>query len=109
MIDDEPNALLLMNNLPPSWESFVTTVNNASTTAVKYSEVKSSKKNVRSRFDKRCFYDAEYRWPNDQSWKKFCSSIDQYEESKQVKGNYCKKLAHIKAEWRALKVKNEKM
>jgi hypothetical protein len=41
-IDDELKALLLMSSLPPSWETFVTTVCNASATAVKYSETTSS-------------------------------------------------------------------
>jgi hypothetical protein len=41
-IDDELKALLLMSSLPPSWETFVTTVCNASATAVKYSETMSS-------------------------------------------------------------------
>jgi hypothetical protein len=41
-IDDELKALLLMSNLPPSWATFVTTVCNASATAVKYSETMSS-------------------------------------------------------------------
>jgi hypothetical protein len=31
-IDDELKALLLMSSLPPSWETFVTTVCNASAT-----------------------------------------------------------------------------
>jgi hypothetical protein len=38
MIDDELKARLLMSTLPPSWETFVTTVCNASAAAVKYSE-----------------------------------------------------------------------
>jgi hypothetical protein len=41
-IDDELKALLVMSSLPPSWETFVTTVCNASATAVKYSETTSS-------------------------------------------------------------------
>jgi hypothetical protein len=41
-IDDEIKALLLMSTLPPSWETFVTTVCNASAAAVKYSETTSS-------------------------------------------------------------------
>jgi hypothetical protein len=38
-IDDDLEALLLMSSLPPSWETFVTTVCNASSAAVKYSEI----------------------------------------------------------------------
>jgi hypothetical protein len=41
-IDDELKALLLMSTLPPSWEAFVTTICNTSTTAVKYFETTSS-------------------------------------------------------------------
>ena len=41
-IEDELRAMLLMSSLPSSWETFVTTVCNASTTAVKYSEVTSA-------------------------------------------------------------------
>ena len=39
IIDDELRAMLLMSSLPSSWETFVTTMCNASTTTVKYSEV----------------------------------------------------------------------
>jgi hypothetical protein len=42
MIDDDLKALLLMSSLPPSWETFVMTVCNASATAEKYSETTSS-------------------------------------------------------------------
>ena len=38
-IQDELRAIILMSSLPSSWETFVTTVCNASTTAIKYSEV----------------------------------------------------------------------
>ena len=41
-IEDELRAMLLMSSLPPSWETFVTTVCNASTVVVKYSEVTSA-------------------------------------------------------------------
>jgi hypothetical protein len=41
-IDDELKALLLMSTLPPSWETFVRTVCNASAAAVKYFETTSS-------------------------------------------------------------------
>jgi hypothetical protein len=41
-IDNELKALLLMSTLPPSWETFVTTVRNASAVAVKYSKTTSS-------------------------------------------------------------------
>jgi hypothetical protein len=41
-INDELKALLLMSTLPPSWETFVTTVYNVSAAAVKYSETTTS-------------------------------------------------------------------
>ena len=41
-IEDELRAMILMNSLPSSWETFVTNVCNASTTAIKYSEVTSA-------------------------------------------------------------------
>ena len=41
-IKDKLKAMLLMSRLPPSWETFVTTMCNASTAAVKYSEVTSA-------------------------------------------------------------------
>ena len=42
IIEDELRALFLMSSLPSSWETFVETLSNASTTAVKYSEVTST-------------------------------------------------------------------
>jgi hypothetical protein len=58
-IADELKALLLMSSLPPSWETFVTTICNASAAAVKYSKITSSilsedarRKNVRSELGK---------------------------------------------------------
>ena len=41
-IDDELKALLLMSNLPPSCETFITTVCNTLTSVIKYSEMTSS-------------------------------------------------------------------
>ena len=41
-IEDELRAMFLMSSLPSSWEIFVTTMCNASITAVKYSDVASS-------------------------------------------------------------------
>ena len=41
-IEEELKAFLLMCSLPPSWESFVTTVCNALIVVIKYSEVMSS-------------------------------------------------------------------
>ena len=41
-IEDELRAMLLTNSLPSSWETFVTTVCNALTAAMKYSKVTSA-------------------------------------------------------------------
>ena len=41
-IEDELRAMILMSNFPSSLETFVTTMWNASTTAIKYSEVTSA-------------------------------------------------------------------
>jgi hypothetical protein len=41
-INDELKALLLMSSLPPSWETLVMTICNASTMAMKHSEMTSS-------------------------------------------------------------------
>ena len=41
-MEDELRAMLLMRSLPPSWETFLTTVCTASTADVKYSEVTSA-------------------------------------------------------------------
>ena len=41
-IEDELRSMLLMSSLPSAWETFVTTVCNASTTTVKYSKVTSA-------------------------------------------------------------------
>ena len=41
-IEDKLRAMFLMSSLPSSWETFITTVCNASTTVVKYSEVTSA-------------------------------------------------------------------
>ena len=42
MIEDESKSMLLMSSLPPSWETFVTTVCNVLSIVVKYSEATSS-------------------------------------------------------------------
>ena len=41
-IEDELREMILKSNLPSSWETFVTIVCNASTIAIKYSEVTSA-------------------------------------------------------------------
>ena len=41
-IENELRAMILMSSLPPSWETFVRTVCNASSAAIKYSKVTSA-------------------------------------------------------------------
>ena len=41
-IEDELRALIFLSSLPPSWETFVTTICNASTTAMTYASATGS-------------------------------------------------------------------
>jgi hypothetical protein len=118
-IDDELKALLLMSSLPPSWETFVTTVCNASATAVKYSETTSSilfEDAQRKTFVQNLASEAyTVQSTGDRQQHRGRSSScgpnatrNQSKSRGSMKCNYCKKLGHIKADCRALKAKNGK-
>jgi hypothetical protein len=118
-IDDELKALLLMSSLPPSWETFVTTVCNASATVVKYFETTSSilsedarrktfvqnseneAYTVRSTGDRQQHRGRSFsRGPN--------ATRNRSKSTGLVTCNYYKKPGHMKTECRALKAKNGK-
>jgi hypothetical protein len=118
-IDDELKAILLMSSLPPSWETFVTTVCNASATPVKYSETTSSILSEHARritFVKTSANEAytvqstgdrqQYRG------RSFSCEPNATRNRSKSRGlvtcNYCKKPGHIKTECRVLKAKNRK-
>mgnify|MGYP000255797778 CR=1 FL=1 len=109
-----------MSSLPSSWETFVTTMCNASTTAVKYSEVTSAiltKAAQRNSFAKDSAEEAYVvQGLTDQLNNRVRRSssrppINQRSRSKSRDSricNYCKKSEHIKADCRALKAKTDK-
>ena len=114
----ELRAMLLISSLPSSWETFVTTVCNASTTAVKYSKVTSAiltKAAPRKSFAKDSADEAYVEQgltDRSNNWGRISSRPP----SKQRSGskswdnricNYCKKLGHIKADSRALTTKTD--
>jgi hypothetical protein len=117
-IDDELKALLLMSSLPPSWETFVTTVCNVSTTAVKYSETMSSILSEDAR--RKTFvqnsaieaYTVQSTGDRQQHRGSSSRGLNATRNRSKSRGsrtyNYCKKPEHIKADCRALKAKNEK-
>ena len=118
-IEDELRAMILMSNFPSSWETFVTTVCNASTTAIKYSEVTSAiltQAARRKSFTKDSAEEAYVvQGSTDRSNNRGRSSsrppTNQRSRSKSRETricNYCKKLGHIKADCRALKSKSDK-
>ena len=118
-IEDELRAMLLMRSLPSSWETFVTIVCNALTTAVKYSKVTSAiltEAAQRKSFEKD-MVDEDYvvQGSNDRSSNRGRSSsrtlTNQRSRSKSRENrtcNDCKKLGHIKDDCRALKAKTDK-
>jgi hypothetical protein len=118
-IDDELKALLLMSSLPPSWETFVMTVCNASVVAVKYSEITSSIlfEDARTKaFIQNSASDAYnvqsmgYR-PQHHGRSSSCrpNAMRNWSKSRDLRMcDYCKKPGHIKAYCRALKEKNDK-
>ena len=119
-IEDELRAMILMSSLPSSWETFVTTVCNASTTTIKYSEVTSAiltEAAQRKSFTKDSAEEAYVvQGSNDRSNNRGRSSSrppnNQRSRSKSRETqicNYCKKPGHIKADYRALKSKGTKL
>ena len=118
-IEDELKAMLLMSSLPPSWETFVTTVCNVSAPAVKYSEVTSSilaeVAQIKSFVDDLAS-DTYVVWGlanrlNIQGRSSSWQSKNARNRSKSRDNricNDCKKPGHIKADSHALKFKNDK-
>jgi hypothetical protein len=118
-IDDELKALLLMSTLPPSWETFITTVCNASAAAVKYSETTSSILSEDAR--RKTFvqntaseaYTVQSTGDRQQhlgrSFSRGANASRNRSKSRgSVTCNYCKKPGHVKNECRSLKAKNGK-
>ena len=96
-----------MSSLPSSWETFFTTVCNASTTAVKYSEITSEK----DLEDKAYVVQGSADRPNSRGRSSSWPSTTQRSRSKSRDNrtcNYCKKPGHIKADCRTLKAKSNK-
>ena len=115
-IEDELRAMILMSSLPSSWETFVTTVCNASTTAIKYSEVTSAILTEAARRKSFTKDSAEEAYvvqgstdrSNNQGRSSSRPPNNQRSRSKSRDNqicNYCKKPGHIKADFRALKAK----
>ena len=114
-IEDELRAMLLMSSLPSSWETFVTTVCNASTTVVKYSGVSSAilTEATRRKSFAKDLADEAYvvQGLTDRSNNRGRSSSRQLIKKRSRDNqicNYCKKPGHIKADCRALKAKTDK-
>jgi hypothetical protein len=108
-----------MSSLPPSWETFVTTVCNTSATALKYSETTSyilSEDAQRKTFVQNPANEAytvqstgdrqQHRGRN------FSRGLNTTRNRSKSRGsvtcNYCKKPRHLKTECRTLKSKNGK-
>ena len=79
-IQDELKVMLLMSRFPPSWETFVTTVCNASIVAMKYIEIMSSilteatrRKSFVHDLAKRRIFSTGFRRLTKQPGKKFLS------------------------------------
>ena len=118
-IEDELRAMLLMSSLPSSWETFVTTVCNASTTAVKYSEVTSAilteaawrKSFAKDSADEAYVVQSLAGRPNNRGRSSSRPPTNQRSRSKSRDNqtcNYCKKSGHIKVDCRTFKTKNDK-
>jgi hypothetical protein len=118
-IDDKLKALLLMSRLPPSWETFVTTVCNASGTAVKYSETTRSillEDTQRKMFVQNSASEA-YTVHSTGDRQQHCErsfsrgpnvTRNRSKSEGSMTCNYCKKPGHIKTDSRALNAKNGK-
>jgi hypothetical protein len=108
-----------MSSLPPSWETFVMTICNASATALKYSETKSSilsEDARRKTFVQNSASEAYTVQSTDdrqqhrgRSSSRGPNAMRNRSKSKgSMTCNYCKKPGHIKTDCRALKAKNGK-
>ena len=108
-----------MSSLPPSQETFITTEGNASTVAVKYSEVTNAiltEEPLRKSFANDSVDDAyvvqgSADLPNSRGGSSPLPLRNQRSRSKSPDNktfNYSKKLRHIKADCRAHKSRNEK-
>ena len=118
-IEDEMTTLVLMGSLPPSWETFVTTMCNASRTTVSYSDAKSSiltedaqRRSFVHDLAKDTFVvQSSDDWTNNRGRSSYRQLIDAQSRSKSRDNwtcNYYKKPRHIKAKCCALKEENEK-
>ena len=92
-IEDELREMILMGSRPSSWETFITTVCNASTTAIKYSEVTSAiltKATRRKSFTKdsaeEAYRSTRFDRPIKQPGKKFFPIAEQSAKPEQVPG-----------------------
>ena len=108
-----------MSSLPSSWETFVTTMFNASTTAIKYTEVTSEmlteaarrKSFAKDSADEAYVVQGSTDRSNNRGRSSSRQPTNQRSRSKSRDNricNYCKKPGHIKDECRALKEKNDK-
>ena len=114
MIEEELRSLVLMSNLPPSWETYVTTMCNTSGPVVNYSKAKSSiltKDAQRSSFIHDSTKDSFVVWssadrPNGREISSPWQSNNSWSWRKSRDNqtcNYCKNDGHMKADCRALK------
>ena len=117
-IENELRAMPLMSSLHSSWETFVTTVCNASTTVVNYSEVTSAilteaaqrKSFAKDLADEAYGVQGSADRPNNRGRSYSRPLPNQRSQSKCRDNrtcNYCKNLGHIKADCRALKAIND--
>ena len=92
-IEDELRAMILMSNLPSSWETFVTTVQrfNDNPQVLRSHECNpdksSSEKVFHQRLGRRSLRSTRFDRPIEQSGKKFFPTTDKSAKPKQVPGN----------------------